>query len=290
MNKNLHAGIIAMASTAFLWSLAGLFIKMIDWHPVTIAGMRSLIAAIVILIVLKRPKITFSAPQIGATIANAATMLLFVSANKTTTAANAILLQYFAPVITAFIGAALLKERIHKEYYFALPLVIVGLAIMFFDELGGGRLFGNVMALLSAFTFSAFFICLRIQKEGSPLESVLLSHLFTALICLIASFFLPIPHFTRTSIIAITALGVVQIGIPAILLSFAIKRITAVQATLIAVIEPVFNPVWVFVILGEIPGVTTLLGGCIIICAVTFASVAGTQRSVAPAMQNRGNA
>ena len=110
-NLNKSIGFLAMAATAFLWSIAGLFIKIIEWNPIAIAGMRSFIASIAILIYLRHPRINFSFPQIAAAVTNAATMLLFVSANKATTAANAILLQYLAPVLTVFIGAVLLKER-----------------------------------------------------------------------------------------------------------------------------------------------------------------------------------
>src|SRR4030042_678973 len=105
------SGMLAMAAPAILWSLAGLFIKIIDWHPLTIAGFRSLIASVIIFIYLKRPHLHWSFPQVAAALANSATMLLFVAANKTTTSSNAIILQYVGPVFTAFIGAALLKER-----------------------------------------------------------------------------------------------------------------------------------------------------------------------------------
>lgn len=115
-NPNKSAGILAMAATAFLWSIAGLFIKVIDWNPIAIAGMRSFIASIVILIYLKRPVIHLSFPQIAAAIANAATMLLFVSANKTTTAANAIILQYIAPVSCLY--RSFFTERTHADRTF----------------------------------------------------------------------------------------------------------------------------------------------------------------------------
>ncbi len=190
-NLNKSTGILAMAATAFLWSIAGLFIKVIDWNPIAIAGMRSFIASIVIFIYLKHPNFHFSFPQIAAAISNAATMLLFVSANKTTTAANAILLQYFAPVLTVFIGAILIKERPRIEHFVALPLVVAGMIIMFFDELSGGKFFGNVLAIMSAITFSLYFVFMRMQKDGSPIESILLSHWLTAIICIIISFFLP---------------------------------------------------------------------------------------------------
>jgi drug/metabolite transporter (DMT)-like permease len=273
VNSNKSVGILAMVATAFLWSIAGLFIKVIDWNPIAIAGLRSFIASIVIFVYLKHPEFNFSFPQIAAAIAHAVTMLLFVAANKTTTAANAILLQYTAPVLTAFIGAFLLKERPRVEHFAALPLAAAGMIIMFFNELGGGNLFGNVLALMSAVTLSFYFAFMRMQKDGSPLESILLSHWLTAIICIVISLFLPFPQVTLKSLAAIAVLGIVQLGLSAILFSFAIKRVSAISANLIAVIEPVFNPVWVFIAIGEAPGVNALIGGGITVLAVTIASV-----------------
>ncbi|RPH51657.1 MAG: EamA/RhaT family transporter [Desulfobacteraceae bacterium] len=275
---NKSVGILAMAATAFLWSLAGLFIKVIDWNPIAIAGMRSFVASIVILVYLKRPVIHLSFPQIAAAIANAATMLLFVSANKTTTAANAIILQYIAPVLTAFTGAIMLKERTRIEHYAAIPVVAAGMIVMFFDELGGGKLFGNILAVMSAVTFSFYFVFMRMQKDGSPLESILLSHWLTAGICIVISFFLPAPHISTKALLAIAVLGVVQVGVSSILFSIAIKRVSAVSAILVAVIEPVFNPIWVFFAIGEAPGTYALAGGGIIVLAVTAASIITAHR------------
>ncbi len=277
-NLSKSVGILAMAGTAFLWSIAGLFIKVIDWNPIAIAGSRSLIASAVILLYLRHPKIHLSFAQVAAAVANAVTMLLFVSANKTTTATNAIVLQYFAPISTVFISALLLKERARWEHIVALPLVAGGMILMFLDELGGGRLLGNVLAFLSAITFSFYFVFMRMQKDGSPLESILMSHWLTAAICLVLSFFLPLPQVTSKALASIAVLGGVQIGVSAILLSIAIKRVSAVQANLIAVIEPVFNPVWVFIAIGEAPGTNALIGGAIIIIAVTVASIISARR------------
>jgi drug/metabolite transporter (DMT)-like permease len=214
---NNSSGVLAMAATAFLWSIAGLFIKVIDWNPIAIAGTRSLIASIVIFIYLKRPRIHLTFPQIAAAAANAATMLLFVSANKTTTAANAIILQYFAPVLTVFIGAVLLKERARAKHILALPLVATGMIVMFLDELGGGRFLGNLLAITSALTFSFYIVFMRMQKDGSPLESNLMSHWLTAALCLVLSCFLPLPPVTLKSLSAIVVLGIVQIGLSSIL-------------------------------------------------------------------------
>jgi len=273
-------GILAMMATAFLWSIAGLFIKIIDWNPLTIAGFRSLIASLVILLYLKRPHLHWSFPQVAAAVANAATMLLFVSANKTTTSANAILLQYIGPVITAFIGAALLKERARLKHWIAFVLVAAGMIVMFMDKLGGGQLLGNILAVLSAVTFSIYFVFMRMQKDGSPLESILLSHWIVAAVGITASAFLPLPPVTLNALGALAVLGLFQVGVSAILFAAAIKRISAVSANLIAVIEPVFNPIWVFLALGEAPGSKAILGGLIIVVAVTGASVIGAKRAI----------
>ena len=273
-------GILAMMATAFLWSIAGLFIKIIDWKPLTIAGFRSLVASLVILLFLKRPKFHLSFPQVAAALASAATMLLFVSANKTTTSANAILLQYIGPIFTAFIGAVLLKERARIEHWIAFPLVAAGMIAMFMDKLGGGRTLGNVLAVLSAMTFSFYFVFMRMQKDGSPLESILLSHWLVAAIGIVSSIFMPIPSVSLKAVGAVAVLGIFQVGVSAILFAAAIKRISAVSANLIAVIEPVFNPVWVFLVLGEAPGPNAIIGGLIIVAAVTGVSVVGARRAI----------
>ena len=282
MGKNDRiAGVLMMAATASLWSIAGLLIKVIDWHPIAIAGVRSLIASLVILAFLRRPKIHWSFPQVAAAVANAVTMLLFVVANKTTTAANAILLQYMAPAFTAFIGAALLKEKTRLEHWVSIFFVMVGMTIMFANKLDGGQFFGDAIALMSAVTFSLYLVFMRRQKEGSPLESNLMSQWIAAGVCLTASLFLPMPQFTQKSVAAILVLGIVQIGIPSILIAFAIRRISAVSANLIAVIEPVLNPVWVFLVLGEYPGMNTIIGGAVILLAVTGVSMISARRVMA---------
>lgn len=272
-------GIWAMVATAFLWSIAGLFIKVIDWNPFAIAGARSLISSLVILLYLRRPKFHWSLAQVGAAVASAATMLLFVAANKTTTAANAILLQYVGPVFTAIIGAWILKERARWEHWAAFAFVGAGMVLLFMDKLGGGRLLGNVLALLSGLVFSFYYIFMRMQKDGSPLESILLAHWLTAAIGLGVALFLPPGAFTWKAAGAIAMLGVFQVGVSALLFTAAIKRIPAVFANLIAVIEPVFNPVWVFLALGEKPGANAIIGGLIIIAAVTGASIISARRA-----------
>lgn len=273
-------GALAIAATAFFWSLAGLLIKLVDWNPFAIACGRSLVAAVFLLIWIRKPKFTFSGPQVGAAIASSATMLLFIFSNKATTAANAILLQYGSPIYTAVFGAILLKEKPKAEHWIAFAAVACGMALFFMGDLGGGSMLGNITAIGSGITFAAYFVFMRMQKDGSPLESNLLAHMLTATVGFVICLFMPAPTMTVKAVSAILVLGVFQIGVAAILLSWGIKRVSAVQGSIIAGLEPVFNPLWVFLALGEKPGPNSLVGGVIIIAAVVISSVISARRNM----------
>ena len=277
-------GLAAMAACASLWSVAGVLIKVLPWSPLLIAGTRSLIASLFLLAWLKRPRFHWSFAQVAAAILNAATMMLFVYANKATTSANAILLQYSTPVVTAIAGALILREKPKVEEIVAFVFVIIGIGVFFVGAegagLGGGSLWGNIAAATAGLTFGLYFVFMRMQKDGSPLESNLLSHWITAAIMLTAALFFPAPAVTPQSVLVILALGVLQVGLASVFFAWGIKRVTAVQAVLVTVIEPVLNPLWVLIFVGEVPAPASLVGGFIIVAAVTTASVIGARREL----------
>jgi drug/metabolite transporter (DMT)-like permease len=277
-NDQRGRGMAAIAACAFLWSLAGVFIKLIPWSPTLIAGLRSLITSLVLLWWLKKPRFHGSFAQVAAAILNAITMSLFVYANKSTTAANAILLQYSAPVITAIAGAILLQEKPKLEQIAAFVLVLLGMGVFFLDGWGDGSRLGNLAAALSGVTFGLYFVFMRMQKDGSVMESILLSHWITAGIMLPLSLFAPRPSFSVVPIGAILGLGLLQTGLASIFFAYGIKRVTAVQSVLIALIEPAFNPLWVFLVMGEVPARNSIVGGLIILTAVTVASIISARR------------
>ncbi len=276
--KDRGLGALALAGTSFLWSLAGLLIKLVDWNPFAIACGRSVVAAVFLLLWIRKPKFTFSFPQLGAAVASAATMVLFIYANKATTAANAILLQYGSPIYTAVLGAFLLKEKPRAEHWVAFAMVAGGMALFFMGDIGGGSLPGNIAAVASGLTFAAYFVFMRMQKDGSPLESNLLAHAITAVIGFVVALFMPAPQFNLKAAAAIGALGVFQIGLAAVLLSWGIKRVNAIQGSIITGLEPVFNPLWVFLALGEKPSPNALAGGAVIIAAVVGSSIVTARR------------
>jgi len=258
--------ILFLIITATLWSLGGLLIKSVNSNPLAIAGIRSGISAILILIATGKPKFNWSPSQIGAALAYAATVLLFVAANKNTTAANAILIQYTAPVYVALMGAWLLKEKVKLVDWATIVVVIGGMVLFFVDDINTEGVFGNILAAGSGVAFAAFAVFMRMQKEGSPLESVLLGNILTALIG-IPFVFQAVPD--AKGWLYLVVLGTVQLGLPYILYAKAIKHVTALEASLIPVIEPILNPVWVFLLLGETPGSWAFVGGLVVIIAVT---------------------
>ncbi len=168
--------IAAVAPCALLWSTGGLFIKIISWNPFALAGVRSLVGGLVILAYLRRPRFTWSFAQIAGALCYAACMIGFVSANKLTTAANAILLQYTAPLYAAVFGWIFLKEKASILDWVTIAVVVGGMALFFMDKLSLGGMQGNLLAIASGVFFAGAIVAFRAQKDGSSLESILLSH------------------------------------------------------------------------------------------------------------------
>jgi drug/metabolite transporter (DMT)-like permease len=152
--------------------------------------------------------------------------------------------------------------------------------LFFMDSLGGGNFLGDIVAVLAGITFALNIVFLRKQKDASPIDSLLLGHIFTAIIAGSISLFLPAPVLSAKAFFAIGALGIVQIGMAAVLFSYGIKRITALESILTAVIEPLFNPLWVFLVTGEAPGLRAVTGGMVILGAVLISSMLSVRRSL----------
>ena len=259
--------LLLLVITAVLWSLGGLLIKSVNAHPLAISGTRSAIAAAVILIYIKKPRFNWSFAQISAAAFYAATVITFVLATKLTTAANAILIQYTAPVYVALFGAWLLKEKPKLIDWVTIIVVVTGMLMFFMEHLDARGIWGNFFAALSGLSFALFVVFMRMQKDGSPIESVIIGNILTAIIGL-PFLFAGIPDSKGWACLAI--LGVFQLGIPYILYSEAIKHATALEASIIPVIEPILNPIWVGLIIHEVPGFLAILGGFIVIIAVTL--------------------
>jgi len=276
------AGQGAILLAAVLMSTTGLSIKLLDWHPLVITCARSFFAAlslVVIRLIFPPPKEAKNEPfpLWTAAILFSLTMITFIIANKLTTSANAILLQYGAPVWAALLGWRLVREKPYWEHWGALVLVIVGLVLFFRDSLGSGAFAGNILAIISGVLFGANSVFLRMMKKGNPSDSFLLGHAITAVVAM-PFFFLYPPTLSFFSSANIFYMGAIQMGLVSLLFSYGIKRVRAIQTMLIASAEPILNPVWVFLVTGERPSPGALAGGIIIIFAVVSSSLIGSRR------------
>jgi drug/metabolite transporter (DMT)-like permease len=259
--------VLFLVMAAVLWSSGGLLIKLVDWNPLAIAGTRSVIASLVILAFRRRARLDWSLAQLGGAICYAGTVILFVLANKWTTAANAILLQYTAPIYVAVLSYWFLRERIGKWDIAAIAATIGGMILFFLDDLSRGGIWGNFIAILSGIAFAGTALFLRKQKDSSPLGSVFLGN--------IIAFLVGIPFILQSSPgaagwLGLVLLGVFQLGCSYILYAEALKSVTALEGILIPIIEPILNPVWVFLLLGEKPGKWAVAGGLIVLISITL--------------------
>jgi drug/metabolite transporter (DMT)-like permease len=276
MSVERRKAVAYLVITAFCWSLGGLLIKLVNWNPMAIAGARSAVAALVLLVVIRRPHLTWSYNQVAAAFFYAATVILFVVSTKLTTAANAIVLQYTAPIYIALFGGWFLGERPRLLDWLTIAAAVCGMVLSFLDRLTTEGYWGNALAIISGLTFAWFVLFMRRQKSGSPIESVLLGNIFAALICL--PFMIRSAPAGSSSWVGLILLGVVQMGVPYIFYSKAIKHVTAIEAILIPIFEPVLNPIWVLLLTGEAPGVHTLAGGVIVISSVVARGMTGVWR------------
>lgn len=261
--------LLLLILASVLWSTGGLLVKSVPIHPMAIAGARSGVACLVVLLFLGKPRFAWSVPQIGGALSYAATVTCFVFATKLTTAANAILLEYTAPVYIAILGSWFLGERTTTADWLMIGACLLGMTLFFLDSLGPGQLLGNVFGMLTGLSFSFLAIFLRKQKDTSTLESILLGNAIVAVVGIpfLCSDFPDIGGVSRLAF-----LGTLQLGLPYVLYAKAIRHVTALDSILIPIIEPILNPLWVFLLIGERPGPWALAGGVIVLVAVTVRS------------------
>ncbi len=260
----------ALVLTSLLWSTGGLLIKSVPLTGVTIAGTRSAIAAMVMWLWLRRLRPTWAPAQLGGIVAYAATVTLFVMATKLTSAANAILLQYTAPIWVALLSAAITRERLRWYDVVTVAAVMSGMVVFFVDKLEGPALTGTFVAVLSGIAFAFVALCMRAQRGVATTETIVIGNILTALVCL------PFSSFSGADSMAwvyLVALGVVQLGISYMLYSWALAHVTALEAILITVLEPLLNPVWVLLGTGETPSTYAAIGGVIVVGSVVARGV-----------------
>ncbi|KAA0283630.1 MAG: DMT family transporter [Chloroflexi bacterium] len=262
--------IFYLVITAVLWSTSGLFVKILDWQPLAILAGRSLFAAVVFLIYLKRLPTRFGLWQLLAALMFILTQFLFITSTKMTTAANSIFLQYTGPIYVVLLAYWLLGEKPSRTDYISMFVIFLGLTLFFADRLSPEGFYGNLLAILSGMTGAVMMVSFRAQKNGNPAESNLIAFLVTAT----CGFpFILKETWTASSWLILAFLGIFQIGFAFIFFTKGIKHIPALEANLIGTLEPVLNPIWVFLFYGESMGRFALVGGLVVLGGVVMSAV-----------------
>lgn len=280
MSRN--RAIFEMLLCAALWSIAGIFIKLIPWNSIVIAGIRSLIAGAVMFVYMRYKRIGFTADRrsmLGG-LALCCTLTCFVAANKLTTAANSIVLQFTAPMFIVVFSVLFLKKKFSRSDIFAVVLTMLGISLFFFDQLTPGHLLGNCVAIVAGMAFAGYYMSLEGASESERMSAILMAHGLT--FCVSIPFIaLEPPEPGAAPVICIFILGVVQLGIPYVLLGRASGSCPPLACSLLGAVEPLLNPVWVFIFDGEAPGMWALIGGVVVVVTITVWCVYGDLREKA---------
>ena len=266
-----------------------------DAEPLVVAGLRSAFALVFMLGVVAARlrgrlgvvRALLKRPLVWAAAASYALMVvMFVLSARRTTAANAIFIQYTGPVYVALLSGPLLGEKPTRRDLFAIAFCVLGMALTFGGELGGGRAAGNALAILSSFGFAGLPLLLRVDQRridarlaaDAPLVAMSLGNALAAAVAVPAMLAHPPsgPAQGRT-LLVLLLLGMFQIGLPYVLYGTAVRKLRALDSSLVATIEPVLAPIWVLIATGEKPSVMAAAGGATIVAAVVIQTLGKRQ-------------
>lgn len=304
---------LELVGAAALFSTGGAAIKAADFTPVQVAGLRSAIAAITVVLLVRAARRGWSwrEPVVG--IAYAATLVLFVLANRLTTSANTIFLQSTAPLYLLVLSPFLLREPIRRSDLVFMLAVGTGLALFFVGDespvaTAPDPVRGNLLATLSGVTWAFTIIGLRwlsdhgrgrgrapasassdvaaadkgeVAAEGAGVRAVVAGNAIAALACLPWVF--PLGTHSATDWAVVAYLGVFQIGVAYMLVTSALGWVPAFEASVLLLVEPALNPIWSWLVHGEVPGVWAMAGGVVILGATLLRTWRDTRREMAVA-------
>lgn len=268
--KTRNSAMLGLLFSALIWSTGGMLIKSVNGHPLAIAGGRAIIAAIFLMIYTKFKFTKMNKSQWLMALCYGLTAIQFVLSTRLSTAANAIFLQFTATVWVVIFSRVFYKDKIRKSDIFSILLILGCMTLFFVGKLDGGTILGNIFGLGSGITFAGFIVLASKQKDGTGLMPIIYGSIITSLIGIP---FYSVDMIEPVSLGALAILGVLQIGFAYVLYTKSMEYVTAIDGILIPVIEPVLNPVWVMLTIGEKPTVYALIGGILMITIITIRSL-----------------
>jgi len=267
-----NKGNIVILLSALAFSLGGLLIKLIPWSGASIAGGRCIFSSMVIggYMYMSREKLIINKTTIISALLVSANMFCFVISTKFTTAANASILEYTAPIYIVIINFLFFKVKPNKVDIIVMLAVMFGVVFVFVDGLVIGSIPGNILAAFNGVLY-ALVLMMNGFKNGDSLSSMFLGHVLSAIIGF--WFVINETDFKTLTILYVATLGLVQSGLGYLLLAIGSKMTKPLNAALLASIEPVLNPVFVALFYGETMSMYAIVGFVIVIVSIVFHNV-----------------
>lgn len=287
INTDSLRGTVYVLLSAICFSTGGVLIKLIPWSSMTIQGIRSIFSILVVggYMLLRRQRFVWNKTVFWGAICNTVMAFSFVAATKLTTAANAIVLQFTEPIFVILLMWFIYKKKPGKDALIACAVVFAGILCFFFESLGAGQMTGDLLAILSGFTYA--LVMMMKKFEGADFESSLVVSNIISVVIGIPVYF---RDFSTASVadawVFMVLLGVVQFGLSYIFLSKGLDYVSPVTASLTSTIEPILNPILVAVFYGEKIGAAAVVGAVLVVGA---AAVYNVRQSIQTERGSRGN-
>lgn len=275
-------GILYIVIAALLWSTGGIGIKAIDDPPLKVTFYRSVFAAITLFLIFRREgtRIHRTPAFFAAIVAYGMCLTSFVIATRWTTAANAIFLQYAGVVWVLLFSPLVLREPMRRRDVIAIVFALSGMALFFVGRFEARGMAGNAMALLSSVFFAMLILALRREHDASR-AAVTWGNVAIALVLL--PFVANDLSLSLRSFLVLLFLGVFQIGLAYAFFVKGLRYVTATQASLTGMLEPVANPIWVLLFLGEQPSRFAIAGAAVVLAAIAWHTMQGEPVTDIPA-------
>jgi drug/metabolite transporter, DME family len=266
--KQKNLAILYTVIAAFLWSIAGVFIKWLSQDAFTILFYRSLFAGILFAIVFRKEVLKVNKLTVISCLFYVPLLMCFVTATKLTTAANAIFLQYTAPALVLLVEPILLKTKLTKANIWTVVFCILGMGLFFVDQVTApDNWLGIMLAVFSGFMLAGLIIVQKMNHSGGQIASIFWGNV---LVCFVtSSWFVSSPWPQSIELVYLIILGCGQLGLGYIFFLRGQRHLSATESSLISMLEPILNPLWVIIGYGEIPSLWALIGGLLILLTLT---------------------
>lgn len=269
-------GAVQVALAAVSWSFAGVLCKWLPWNAFTLNGIRSILAALLLGLVRGGFRVKITRGTLLGAVGVALTSILFMVATKLTSSANAIVLQYAMPIFVIAFCWIFYRQRPSLGNIITAAFVMLGVILCSWQGLSSGNTLGDIIALCSAVTFALVFFCSRLPDANSQDYSYL--GLVLCIPCGLYAFFDPNMTFEPLHWLAAAGMAVCLAG-GYFFISKGMDKVSPISAALLSNLEPILNPMWVFLFLGEQPGILTIAGSAIVLVAATVYAIWGNREN-----------